>query len=264
MVTPVSKLPSFNGRPVPWITRWTGEVHPDRFDYGVQVAGDVLAGEFSVTYEDGKNIRDGRGILWQREGIGRRGEPMYADVSTYRQRAAMKKRLCQVCGSKITDNPTNFLIPLVAGMEQFDENTTVTMQAPVCEGCVPLAIRMCPALKREGYQHLKVLAYRAWGVFGQVTYPTPQGFQRMQGTVGYDESYGDGFNFGHVLAQQQVVQLEKYVVVDTHHGTQKPTKVSVLDAMFVRPDRPITELHNELADTLIEEARDAQVSAPKL
>ena len=258
MTTDVNKLPNFNGRPVPWITRWTGEVQPDRFDYGVQILGDVGKGQFRVTYQDGKNVRDGKGILWQREGIGRKGEPMYADVSTYRQRSAMKKGLCQVCGVKITDTPMNFLIPIIAGMEHYDKNTTVTMQAPVCLECVPLAIRMCPALKREGYQHLKVLAYSLWGVFGQVTYPNATGFDRMQGAVGFAGDYGDVFNLGHVLAQQSVVQLEKYVIVDTHHGTQGPTKTSALHEMFERPSNPITELSNELTDTLIKEARDAR------
>ena len=215
MTTDSSTLPSFNGRPVPWITRWTGELSPERNDYGVEVAKD---GEWRLAYPDGHSVRDDRGILWQREGLGRKGEPMWADVSTFRQRAAMKRGLCQVCGTTITERPYRFLIPR-DGMEQYDADTWLTMQAPVCIECVPLALKLCPALKRDGYQLLRVLDYQAWGVLGQVTYRDERGFHKIQATVCFDTSeYGPDFRLSHVMAQQVVIKLDKYVVEEVVAG----------------------------------------------
>ena len=216
MTTDPSDLPSFDGRPVPWITRWTGEVMPDRNQYSVEIRAD---GSFRVAYPDGKNTRDLLDILWQREGIGRKGEPMWADVSTYRQRAAMARGLCQVCGTKINAETFLFLIPRDA-MEWFDEDTPITMQAPVCEECVPLALKLCPALKRNGYQLLKVINYDLWGVMGQVTYRTEQGFGKIQATVSFADNpdYGPDFRLNHVMAQQSVIKLGKHVVVESFEG----------------------------------------------
>lgn len=258
MATDPTALPNFNGRPVPWITRWSGEVQPDAYHYGAALTGDPAAGEFHVTYPDGKNMRDAKGILWQREGLGRNGEPMWADVSTYRQRAAMTRGLCQVCGTKINTRPFRFLIP-VDGMERFDADTLVTMQPPVCEECVPLALRLCPALKRDGYQLLKVLDYTLWGVMGQVTFyeSAESGFRKMQGTVSFEdlEKYGATFRLDHVMAQQMVVQIGKHVIEESHVGNRPPTKVSAMDEILHRLEDAGARqsIQNELAKLRTEE-----------
>lgn len=207
--TDPNALPQFEGRPVPWITRWTNEIADDRYKYGLQMARD--GGTPFLTYNNGPEDRQG-GTLWQREGIMRGGEPDWRNVSTYRQRASMTRRRCQVCGSKITDQPIRWLMPL-DGLEQVDEDTTITMQAPTCSECIPLALDLCPNLKRAGYMILKVLDYEVWGVYGHVMVSVDGQPRRFQSAISYDLShYGPGFSLGQVMAQQQVVALGKYVV----------------------------------------------------
>lgn len=250
MSTDPSALPDFNGRPVPWITRWTGELDPERFEYGAEVNRD---GQWRITYPDNKNVRDRRGILWQREGIGRKGEPMWADVSTYRQRAAMQRGLCQVCGKDAGPPPWHFLIPR-DGMEQFDDQTWLTMQAPVCDGCVPLAIKLCPALKRVGYQLLKVVDYDLWGVLGQVTYRDEKGrFNRFQSAVSFDtRDYGE-FRLGHILAQQLVVSFDKFVIEESVTGRSQASTQSWSE--LLHPETTLNPSVGQVQNALTERLR---------
>lgn len=215
MTTDPSALPNFNGRPVPWISRWTNEIAADRYNYGIQVLRDR---SIALTYGDNREDRTD-GVLWQREGISRGGEPDWRNVSTYRQRASMKRRLCQVCGTKITDTPIRWLMPL-DGVEQVDEDTFITMQAPTCSECIPLALDLCPNLKTEGYQILKVIDYSIWGVYGHVVVTVDGKPRKFQSAIEYDTTkYGASFTLGQVMAQQQVVRLGKFVVEETNEGT---------------------------------------------
>lgn len=226
-ITPATDLPDWDGRPVPWITRWTGEIAPDRNNYGIDVNGDPRSGEFRVGYQDGKNNRDASGMLWQREGLGRHGIPEWAAVSTYRQRAAMRKCLCQVCGKSAKGAPIFFLIPDDSGMEEVEDGVFITMQAPVCAPCIPLALKLCPALKRDGYRLLRAIDYEPWGIFGQVTYMAKDGgFRKVQTAVEFTGDYGPQFRLSHVMAQQLVVKLGKFVVAEHHEGNRPVGKVS--------------------------------------
>lgn len=147
----------WNGRPVPWVTRWTGEIAPDRYEIASTPDG-------RITYAAGLNNYDPRDpkILWQREGIMRGGEPEWANVSTYRQRAAMRRRLCQVCGTKIADGPIRWLMP-PDGLEQYrtpdGEVVNITMSAPTCDGCVDVALNHCPHMVGAGAMILTVEDY---------------------------------------------------------------------------------------------------------
>jgi len=209
MTTPVSDLPSYKGKPVPWITRWSGETSKDRFKY------DIIRTSkgFSLVYPDGNETREGD-LLWQREGLGRNGHPEFKNVSTYRQRAAMRKCLCQVCGKKILDRPIPWLVPVLDdSIEYVDADTPITLQAPTCAECIDLALQLCPHLKTNGYRILKVLDYELWGVFGQVLAVQEGRPVKMQSAVSYDTAmYGEGFSLGQVLAQQEVAKLGKFVV----------------------------------------------------
>jgi hypothetical protein len=207
--TDPATLPQHNGRAVPWVTRWTNEIHPDRYKYGLTMTPD---GRMVLTYGEGVSEDRRDGVLWQREGIQRGGEPDWANVSTYRQRLSMTKRKCQVCGNKIEETPIRWLMPL-DGLEQVDADTTVTIQPPTCSDCIPLALELCPRLKRAGYMILKVLDYEVWGVSGHIVARVDDQPRLFQGAVAYDTHlYGQGFHLGQVMAQQQVVRLGKFVV----------------------------------------------------
>ena len=83
---------TYKGHPVPYVTAWDSEhltqplVVPARDGIGF----DAIAG-----YPH----RDSAGVLWQpwalRQGD---GKPEYARVHGPRQRRAMRRQLCQVCG----------------------------------------------------------------------------------------------------------------------------------------------------------------------
>lgn len=257
MATDPSTLPQFDGRPVPWVTRWSGEVHPDRYKYGVQMS----QGKLVLCYEDRKENRDGTGVLWQREGLTRKGRPDWASVNTYRQRSAMQKRRCQVCGNKITETPIRWLMP-IDGLEQVDEDTTITMQPPTCSECIPTALDLCPNLVRQGYMILKVIDYSMWGVFGHVVTMTEGGPRKFQTAVSYDTSkYGPEFSLTQVMAQQQVVQLGKFVVETKVEGKaprpRHPYLPEMLEAMSRQYGVPANEIQNALAEQYRKETQEA-------
>lgn len=202
--TEASKLPDFNGRPVPWITRWSNEIL--RIPYSLEV---VPGGTIRTVYPDGNEDRLGD-TLWQREGLTRGGEPQWKSVNTYRQRKAMRRCHCQVCGDKIDTRPITFLMPM-DGLEHLDENTVLTVQAPTCEACIPLALKLCPHLKKYGYQIVKAIDYSMWGIYGEVVFTVENQIRRMQTYIGYDQHNPPEFSLGQVVAKQQVIQLGKYV-----------------------------------------------------
>lgn len=214
--TDVDTLPQWKGRPVPWVTRWTGEIPPTRYDIAKDENG-------NYTYIDGQNIKDAHGILWQREGIGRNGDPDWAAVSTYRQRASMAKRLCQVCGTKIKPGSIFWLMPLHEGFIENDDGKMLTWNPPTCEGCIPLALELCPHLKRNGYQILRVLDYKVWGVMGLTV--TEVGSEKIptQAALPYEEDPDFPiYNIepGHIMAQQMVAKLGTFIVEEAVPGTR--------------------------------------------
>lgn len=208
------KLPQFRGKPVPWVTRWSGEVVSSRYEYRAKINANTLR----LSYGEGLDFHDPQGVLWQREGIGRNGTPDWSAVSSYRQRDAMLHRKCQVCGSKIEGRSIDWLMPL-GGTEQLDEDVTITQQPPTCTPCIPLALSLCPHLKATGYVVMRVLDYTVWGVQGHVVTDYNGSLGAFQGAISYDTTqYGGNFSLGQVMAQQQIVQLGEHVVIDGRVG----------------------------------------------
>lgn len=203
-MTDPATLPQHKGRPVPWITRWTGEVSPDMYQFKLTRNGAIL------TYPDGKENREANGVLWKREGITRAGEPQYSQINAYRQRAAMRKRLCQVCGTKIDARPIRWLMNEQALTPQ-EDGTAITMSAPTCEPCIPLAMSMCPHLKSVDTVILRVLDYEPWGVYGQAVYLDPETGQAQDLRGVYIEYANPPFELTAMVAFQEVVRLTKYV-----------------------------------------------------
>lgn len=200
MTTDRSILPQWKGHPVPWVARWSNEVI--REPYGIMRTRDGTM----FGYHDGNEFRDGRGILWQREGLNRGGEPKFAQVNTYRQRASMRKCLCQVCGKKIDERPIRWLMPLEG--VQWKDDEALTVSAPTCSDCIDVALELCPHMKHSGHEILNVLEYSEWGVYGEAMLKTGQ---RIRPTFfGYDQDYGPNFSWELVFAKQIVVRLDKY------------------------------------------------------
>jgi hypothetical protein len=201
-----STLPQWKGHPVPWATRWTGEVVQTPAAMSIERA----TMHVHLRYEDGLEDRDSHGVLWKREGIGRQGEPQFADLNTYRQRASMNKRLCQICGTKIDERPIRWLL----GQDQLidlEDGDFATISPPTCSACIPLALELCPHLKRKGYAILKVLDYEPWGVMGQAVVVDLEN-ERWRDVRGSFVSYKDPkLPLTSIVAYQQCVRLTKFI-----------------------------------------------------
>ncbi|WP_416985466.1 hypothetical protein [Streptomyces sp. T028] len=148
---------TYKGHPVPYITAWSGERLPQP---RVVLAADGIAFKGSVAANGNAQGRDPSGVLWQRWAL-RQGDgmPEYSVVHGPRQRRAMRKLLCQVCGGPSDKNEQGYLWLLedyrgVAGWPEKE----VTTHPPVCRACAPVAARLCPHLEN------KVVAIRAGGV----------------------------------------------------------------------------------------------------
>jgi len=136
---PVSDLLTYKGHPVPYITAWSGEHLP---------LPRVVATRDGINFDDlAYARRDPAGMLWQpwalREGD---GVPEFRTIHGPRQRRAMRRLLCQVCGGPSDLNEQGRLWLLNRQVVDSPEGE-VTTHPPVCLGCAPLAARLCPHLK---------------------------------------------------------------------------------------------------------------------
>ncbi|MDX2935984.1 hypothetical protein [Streptomyces ipomoeae] len=162
----MSKRLLYKGLPVPYIAAWSGERLPQP---PVVLAKDGIAFADAVAANGNAEGRDQAGALWQRWAL-RRGDgvPEFNAVHGPRQRQAMRKLLCQVCGGPSDKNEQGrlWLLEDYRGVEGWPERE-VTTHPPVCRACAPVAARRCPHLKN------KVVAVRAGqvaldGVYGKV------------------------------------------------------------------------------------------------
>ena len=196
------------GQVVPWVTRWTGERRDDPI--GFRRTRD---GSLSVDYAGGPVDRDATGILWQREGIVRSGEPEWRTVSTYRQRSSMRRAQCEVCGRVIDTRPIPWLMPLALLQTDHDPAGGLTTSTPTCAECVPIALELCPFLQRTDYAIAQVTHYRVWGVYGEaVTTAMDGAIHRINHIMyGYRDGVA-GLTPSAVLAKQLVVVLTDYTL----------------------------------------------------
>lgn len=205
--TPVEKLPQWKGRPVPWVARWSGEIAKSPAQVARTPDGQVV-----VLYERGE-LRDDHGVLWISESPTREGVPEYAQVSAWRQRSCMLNRLCQVCGEQIESRLIRWLID-PRQIHTMSNAATATMSPPTCDGCIPLALDLCPAMKKS-HRIAKVLEYRVIGVYGTVVRygPENQPQQTEDVLIEYDRK-DYPFAFTQVVARQQVVEWTKFLMED--------------------------------------------------
>ncbi|MDX3672679.1 hypothetical protein [Streptomyces europaeiscabiei] len=164
---PRSHLPfSYKGLPVAHIAAWSGERLPKPL---VVRASDGVAFADAVGANGQAQGRDRAGVLWERWALRQGdGEALFDVVHAPRQKRAMRKLLCQVCGGPSDENEQGrlWLLEDYRGVEGWPERE-VTVHPPVCLRCAPLAASLCPHLRG------KVAAVRARqvsldGVYGMV------------------------------------------------------------------------------------------------
>ncbi|MFE4174478.1 hypothetical protein ACFRR7_20905 [Streptomyces sp. NPDC056909] len=152
------------------------------------------------------------GVLWRRIGLSPgKGRPEFGKVHFLRQRRAMRKLLCQVCGgpSDRTREGTLWLVGEDADGPELWEPGYVTTHPPVCVPCAVMSVGVCPHL-RERYVALRVRTFAARGVHGALYRPGGA----------FPEAYdADGVTFedwrlGWVLAAQLIMEFHEFTVVD--------------------------------------------------
>ncbi|MEE1838106.1 hypothetical protein [Streptomyces sp. SP17KL33] len=200
---------SHKGLPVPDIAAWSGERLPPQ---NVVIANDGIAFASQVGLNGFALGRDTHGALWQRWALRQGdGRPDLGKVHGPRQRRAMRKFLCQVCGGPSDENEQGrlYLLEDYQGTEGWPEGE-VTTHPPLCRAHAPLAARLCPHLRG------RVVAVRARdvsvdGVHGMV-------YKRGNGLVPIATKkqvvfHGD-WRIRWTLANQLAVTLRDCTLVD--------------------------------------------------
>lgn len=190
------------GDRVPYIARWSAEQGP---------AGRVVQRRRGIGYADERPWdRDERGVLWTRvPSRPGQGRPEFGQVHARRQRRAMARRLCQVCGEP-ADRDADGVLWLV-GEDPADRaswpDPLLTAHPPVCAGCAVRSVRACPHL-RVGYAVLRVRAFEPIGVRGALYQPGYPGAVAVAG-VTFDNPL-----ISWVRAGQLIMRLRDFTVTE--------------------------------------------------
>ncbi|SEP74475.1 hypothetical protein SAMN05216188_101355 [Lentzea xinjiangensis] len=145
----------------PYITMWSAEQDVpcrviERPGRGIGYVNEILTD------------RDARGVLWRqttgRQGLGR---PEFGKVHPLRQRQAMDRLLCQVCGGPADETQEGVLFLLRDFRDDWPRwpEGMGSTEPPVCLRCVALSLRLCPALRR-GAVAIRVREFPIAGVRG--------------------------------------------------------------------------------------------------
>jgi hypothetical protein len=167
---------------VPYITAWSDE--QDLLTSITRCAG------LGIRFADETFLdRDSNGVLWtrvpSRPGHGR---PVFRQVHSLRQRRAMRRLLCQVCGAPADQNEDGVLWLLRDHREDWlnwPENMANTYP-PVCMKCAILSTRMCPVL-RGGYVAVRARQCPVSAVYGIRYQPDGLVLRPMEDTVSLDD-----------------------------------------------------------------------------
>jgi hypothetical protein len=156
---------------VPYVTKWSGEREPAVTVVELRCGGIGYARENVLD-------RDEFGVLWSRcSSSPGRGRPEFGVVHTMRQRRAMIRLLCQVCGKPADRDPDGGVLWLWkdhrTDWRNWPEGIWVT-EPPVCVPCVGQAVRLCPAL-RHGAVAMRVREFPIVGVYGTYYRRGPRG-----------------------------------------------------------------------------------------
>jgi hypothetical protein len=131
--------------------------------------GTVIVQPSGIGYADETSVdRDEHGVLWRRVGsCPGRGRPQFGKVHPLRQRRAMRRLLCGVCGGP-ADRTELGVLWLIRDYTDdwpgWPEGMAAT-EPPVCLPCAKIAVRACPAL-RSGHIAVRVAGSTVAGVYG--------------------------------------------------------------------------------------------------
>lgn len=156
----IKPLRMWQGGPVPWVTAWTGEAIPAqrvREHHGIGGRGLGLVDEVPAD-----RALD---VLWVRMPATRAGAPDFPTMHALRQRTALFRGLCQVCGGQVGDGTEGPLFMMAAAGRPIGEGER-TMSSPVHDPCALTAARACPPLRRRGHVAARVSYTVPWGVQG--------------------------------------------------------------------------------------------------
>jgi hypothetical protein len=165
--TPTRPLGTFPLRGVvPFITAWSSEKKHHTT---------LVAHRGRLAYADEHPLdRDTFGVLWRRIGISPGvGKPEYGRVHSLRQRRAMLRVLCQVCGGPAGKTSDGVL--WLMGRAEYERepwpSPIESPHPPVCLRCAVRAVQLCPHL-RDHYIAVRVRRFHLAGVYGALYVPT--------------------------------------------------------------------------------------------
>ncbi len=195
---------------VPYITAWSGEQ---------RLTPLVIATVRGIAYPDEvPHDRDRAGVLWVRRALlPGRGRPRYSRVHPQRQRRAMHRLLCQICGGPADRTGDGVLWLLEDHRTDWPTwpEGLVTVHPPICLPCAPKAAAFCPHLRRTGVVAVRVRNSVLDGVHGQTFHL--RGRQLVPGErsiVLYEQPA-----IRWTLAGQAARTLSGCTLVDLHTGT---------------------------------------------
>ncbi len=171
-------------------------------------------GQPYIWYAGGLGKRDKFGMLWQAEGETRGGKPLFSEVSCYRQRASMLGKICQVCGGKIDVSAGYFDWLVPKALLNVSNGELITTSPPTCAKCIKIALAVCPHLKANDWELVRVSAYTVWGVTGDIMVRHKKGVRRREGCT---YQYGQRNPIAPpsaVIAKQQVVVWQRYDFIE--------------------------------------------------
>ncbi|MFF9088670.1 hypothetical protein ACF1BE_20000 [Streptomyces sp. NPDC014991] len=196
----------WDGAPVPFITAWSRERIPPQPLTTIHGRGGTGLGfQNEISHVDRHY-----GVLWPRMPAARGGRPNFMAVHALRQRQAMGRLLCQVCGgptcgSRRSDERTLFLAAAPAGRQIADGEQTAS--PPVHAVCARLAVEYCPPLGR-GWAAALVEYAPVWGVAGPIYHPQTLDQLPADRTGVHHVPFTDERRIRWVLAARLIVTLK--------------------------------------------------------
>lgn len=192
---------SYQGRPVPWVTKWTGEeIHSQPFRIALLQTGPMLV----RGYQPEPAERDSRNVMWMRDGAaGRGGEPMWRSVHAARHRRCMTKPCCQVCGKTVPADRTPWLLSRPEWQILTDGTDETTVTPPTCEDCWEAAERLCPHLRTNDTVRCYAVDWGLWGVLGDLYAPDRSAQQMVR------VSFANPDQIAMTYAKQMVAHIRK-------------------------------------------------------
>lgn len=125
-------MKNINEIKVPWNASWTGEesfeVRPCKYAKGAM-------------------------SLWQKTAPGV-GQPLFAKPHMIRQRKSIAEMRCTVCGEKTEKFKRFYFREMGHEITMQGKKYWATTEAPLHENCIEHAIKLCPQLKKNGFEPL--------------------------------------------------------------------------------------------------------------